>query len=98
MANRRIAKKRKTEQVSAAAELREETVRVAAKKDAETTLCIQYQGWETTAGRVETAVREQWEKEGKDAGKIEKLDIYLKPEEKKAYYVINGLESGSVQL
>lgn len=98
MANRRIAKKRKIEQTAAPAVLEETAVCKGEEKKTVTALCIQYQGWEVTAEQVEAAVTEQWMREGKDAQEIGKLDIYLKPEEKRAYYVVNGLVHGSVQL
>ena len=36
--------------------------------------------------------------DGHKASSVKKLVIYLKPEEGKAYYVINGAENGSVDL
>lgn len=37
-------------------------------------------------------------KSGKKASAVKKLVIYLKPEEGKAYYVINDTENGSIDL
>lgn len=47
---------------------------------------------------IEEKVKAQFVAEGHRAGAIKKLDIYIKPEENAAYYVINEKFSGRVDL
>lgn len=84
-----------------------ETVKKAAakktatkKKEAPKTE-IELQIWDKTVSLtgLEEKVKAQFVAEGHRAGRIQNLEIYAKPEEGKAYYVINdGKFSGSVDL
>ena len=59
---------------------------------------VQFAGKEiVTDGLVET-VKEIWKDAGHRVSSIKSLDIYVKPEESAAYYVINGTETGRVEL
>ena len=57
---------------------------------------------ETDVTKKKPAVKEQivaaYVAEGHRASAIKKLTIYLKPEERKAYYVINEKATGDVDL
>jgi len=59
---------------------------------------IQYAGNEYSLATIEENVKKIWESEGHRASSIKKLDIYIKPEEFAAYYVINGKNAGRIDL
>ena len=72
-----------------------------AKKEtakAETVITIQYQGNEVTVASVEEKVKAAFVAEGHKASTIKSLNIYVKPEEYAAYYVINGEVTGSFAI
>ncbi|MBQ4045739.1 MAG: hypothetical protein II627_04765 [Lachnospiraceae bacterium] len=62
------------------------------------TIFLQYSGKEVCIDTVREAIKEDYEavKEGTDPAKD--LRIYLKPEDNKAYYVINDDYAGEVDL
>lgn len=76
------------------------TVAKAAAKTAEVKpeIIVQYQNNEVEIAKVEERVKAQFVSEGHRAGSIKKLNIYIKPEEYSAYYVINEKFSGRVDL
>ena len=43
-------------------------------------------------------VKAQWTAEGHRVSSIKSLEVYVKPEDNAAYYVINGKENGKVDL
>ena len=77
---------------------RTKTAKKAAKEELKPEVYIQYQGRE---GVVEDAIKkvtEQFVAEGHRASTIKSLQLYLKPEENAAYYVINQKIAGRVDL
>ena len=93
--------------VSAAAEVVEavkETVaakKAAAKKPAVQKveeIYLQAGGQEWNVSDCKERAVAAFAAEGHKASSVKKLVIYLKPEEGKAYYVINDSENGSVEL
>ncbi|MCD7717043.1 MAG: DUF6465 family protein [Lachnospiraceae bacterium] len=71
----------------------------AAKKPLKEEVYLQYAGKEINKDELVKQVKEIWTKELKNRiGDIATITLYLKPEENKAYYVINGEVSGSVDL
>ena len=70
----------------------------APKKDAEATVYVQYQDAEIEPKKVLEQVKTDWVNAGHRASSIKKVDLYIKPEESKAYWVINEKETGSVDL
>ncbi len=70
----------------------------AKKGPAEIRMVMQYQNNDTEIAMIEEKVKAQFVAEGHRAGAIKKLDIYIKPEENAAYYVINEKFSGRVDL
>ncbi len=50
---------------------------------------LQYGAFETTNSDIVNRIKEKYVSEGHRAGNIKNLQIYVKPEEGKAYYVIN---------
>lgn len=48
---------------------------------------------------IVASVKKVWTAEtGKKVGEIETMDLYLKAEEAAVYYVINGTDTGKVEL
>ncbi|MCD8348492.1 MAG: DUF6465 family protein [Lachnospiraceae bacterium] len=71
----------------------------ATKKPLKEEVYLQYAGKEINKDELVKQVKEIWTKEMKNkVGDIATITLYLKPEENKAYYVINGEVSGSVDL
>lgn len=70
----------------------------AAKKGTEVKadVFVQFGGKEFSEEAIMSKVVAAWEAEGKRASAIKKAKLYIKPEDGKAYYVINeGLKNGS---
>ncbi|MCQ2492819.1 MAG: DUF6465 family protein [Lachnospiraceae bacterium] len=65
-----------------------------------TNFFVEFQGKQTLEKDVIAAVKKEWTAEGNKVKDIDTLDIYVKPEEATAYYVINGEDgvSGAVEL
>ena len=70
----------------------------APKKEAEATVYVQYQDAEIEPKKVLEQVKTDWVNAGHRASSIKKVDLHIKPEESKAYWVINEKETGSVDL
>ena len=74
------------------------TRKPAAKKgtDVKADVFVQFGGKEFSEEAVMSKVVAAWEAEGKKASAIKRAKLYIKPEDGKAYYVINeGLKNGS---
>ena len=65
---------------------------------AETVITVQFMGNEVSIASVEEKVKAQFVAEGNKASSIKSLNVYVKPEENAAYYVINGDATGRVDL
>ena len=59
---------------------------------------IQFQGQEAVVADVIEKAKKQFEAEGHRASSIKSIQVYLKPEEYAAYYVINQKHAGRVDL
>ena len=70
----------------------------AVKAVPEEKVYIQFAGRETEAGAITDTVKNMWKEGGHRVSSIKSLEIYVKPEESAAYYVINGKETGRVDL
>lgn len=57
---------------------------------------IQFGGEEWNVAQLKEAARAAYVAEGHRASSIKKLTVYLKPEERMAYYVVNDKVTGSV--
>jgi hypothetical protein len=69
------------------------------KEESKTSVILQFGGQEIDLSNLEERVKAQFVAEGHRAGRINLLNIYAKPEEGKAYYVVNdGKYTGSVDL
>ena len=75
---------------------KEKATKVAPKK--ETVITIQHQGNEISVATIEENVKAAFVADGHKASSIKTLNIYVKPEEYAAYYVINGEYTGRVYL
>lgn len=74
------------------------TRKPAAKKGTEVKadVFVQFGGKEFSKEAIMSKVVAAWEAEGKKASAIKRAKLYIKPEDGKAYYVINeGLKNGS---
>ena len=74
------------------------TAKAAKKEPVKPEIIVQYQNSEVDTAAIEERVKTQFVAEGHKAGFIRKLNIYIKPEEYSAYYVINDRFSGRVDL
>ena len=68
------------------------------KAEVKASLILQYGDNETDISLVEDKVKAQFVAEGHRASTIKTLNIYVKPEDYAAYYVINDKFSGRVDL
>lgn len=68
------------------------------KKEAKTSFYLQYMGKEISTEEITKKVHEAWTASGKSVDEIKTLNVYLKPEEAAAYYVINEETTGKVAI
>lgn len=75
-------------------------VKAAAKKTAlKEEVVLQWYGKEISKDEIMKQVKEIWTKQMKNkVGDMNSITLYLKPEENRAYYVINGDVTGSIEL
>ena len=88
----------KAKAVETKAKAAKKTVKKAVKEILKPEITVQYQNLEVTTETVEERVKAQFAAEGHRVGTIKKLNIYVKPEEYAAYYVINDKFTGRVDL
>ena len=68
------------------------------KAEAVTEVYVQFGGRETTLDSVVAKATDSYVADGHRASSIKKLQVYIKPEESAAYYVINDKNAGKVDL
>ncbi len=68
------------------------------KPELKVEMILQYGNQEADMGKIADKVKAQFVAEGHRAGTIKTLNIYVKPEDYAAYYVINEKFSGKVDL
>ena len=75
-------------------------VKKAAPKKAELaeTVHVQYAGSEWTVSELLEKAKAAYAAEGGDVFALSDVQLYVKPEEQKAYYVMNGGAAGSIDL
>lgn len=61
-------------------------------------MVLQFQGSETTVEEAVEKIKSQFVSEGHRVSTIKDLQVYLKPEESAAYYVINQKFAGRIDL
>ena len=74
------------------------TTKTAKKEESKTEVILEFQGNSSSATEIEKKIKDKFVAEGHRAGCIKTLNIYIKPEDYKAYYVINDKFSGDVDL
>lgn len=68
----------------------------AAKKEIEATVSVQFSGKSYTTEELVTIAKDVWKYDLKQkASDFKSVELYVKPEENQAYYVINGEHTGS---
>lgn len=72
--------------------------RTAKPKGMEVKTILQYSGSEWDLSEIKEKVIASFVSDGHRRGNIKKLTLYLKPEERMAYYVVNDKISGSVNF
>lgn len=80
------------------AETKAKATKKAVKEALKPEITVQFQNLEVTTETVEERVKAQFAADGHRVGTIKKLNIYVKPEEYAAYYVINDKHTGRVDL
>jgi hypothetical protein len=66
--------------------------------NAEETVFLQYGGQEVNVAELRERIIAAYVEAGHRRGRISKLNIYMKPEDQKVYYVINDKTSGSINF
>ncbi len=61
-------------------------------------VCLQYQGKQVEEQEIIAKIKAWWKEQGNKIKDLETLDIYMKPEDGKAYFTINGTISGDISL
>ena len=69
---------------------------MASKKEPEVKVILEFNGKSVNVADVAKAAKDSWSKNHK--GDVKDFNLYLKSEESKAYYVINGDVTGDVDL
>ena len=67
-------------------------------KDIKTSVVVQFAGKEVTEKDLIAAVKKAYTKKGNKAGDIKTIEIYVKPEESAAYYVVNGVGADDYKI
>lgn len=93
------AKRTTAKKTTTKAAAKKTTRRTATKKttmEVKADVFVQFRGMEYSEKQIMEKVVAAWEAEGKKATAIKRAKLYVKPEDGKAYYVINeGLKNGS---
>ncbi len=61
-------------------------------------IVLQFSGREISVNEIKDQIKAAWVEQGHRAASIKKLEVYIKPEEFAAYYVINEKNSGKIDL
>ncbi len=96
-----VKEEKAAEKVEKKAEkVEKKTEKKAAAKPAqkEEEIFVQFGSEEWNVAQLKQAAQDAYVAEGHRASTIKKLSVYIKPEEHKAYYVINEKITGSVDL
>ena len=89
----------KTEEVKEVkkAPAKKTTAKKAVKKEVKTSVLVQFGGQEAAIETLVENAKKAYEAEGNNVADITDIQIYVKPEEYAAYYVINGV-AGRINL
>ena len=67
-------------------------------KDIKTSVVVQFAGKEVAEKDLIAAVKKAYTKKGNKVGDIKTIEIYVKPEESAAYYVVNGIGADDYKI
>lgn len=67
-------------------------------KDIKTSVVVQFAGKEVAEKDLIAAVKKAYTKKGNKVGDIKTIEIYVKPEENAAYYVVNGVGADDYKI
>ncbi len=88
------AESKKVSKTAAKKAPKKTTVKKATAKKAETKIYVQYMGQEFDQQEiVERIITKYMQESGRARSSIKSLDVYIKPEDQTAYYVLNGQDS-----
>ena len=65
---------------------------------AKTSLFVEYNGNKVEEKDLIAAVKKAYTKKGNKVGDIKTIEIYVKPEESAAYYVVNGVGADDYKI
>ena len=89
----------KTEAKKTSPAVKKTTTRTRKPAAVKETISIQFAGKEYTTEQLVKIAKDIWEFDlKKDPAAFAEVQLYVKPEEAKAYYVINGTETGSFNI
>lgn len=89
----------KTEAKKTSPAVKKTTTRTRKPAAVKETISIQFAGKEYTTEQLVKIAKDIWEFDlKKDPADFAEVQLYVKPEEAKAYYVINGTETGSFNI
>ena len=98
-AKKATAKKAETKTTAAKTAAKKTTTTRTRKAAVKETISIQFAGREYTTEQLVKSAKDVWEFDlKKDPADVKEIQLYVKPEEAKAYFVINGEESGSFEI
>lgn len=95
------AKKTATKKTTKATEEKKETKKKTTTKKVDKTVVFEFHGVQTSIDveAYEEKVKEIWLNDWKRTAKdLKTIDLYIKPEDGKVYFVINGAEHGAIDL
>lgn len=98
---KKAAEKKEVVEKKEVAEKKAPAKKAPAKKaaaKAETVITLEFGDYSAIMATVEEKVKAQYVAEGHKASSIKTLNIYVKPFENSAYYVVNGDVTGRVDL
>ena len=88
------AESKKVSKTAAKKAPKKTTVKKDTAKKAETKIYVQYMGQEFDQQEiVERIITKYMQESGRARSSIKSLDVYIKPEDQTAYYVLNGQDS-----
>lgn len=65
-------------------------------KAASVKIIVEYAGNQTDADMLAETAKADWAANGHELLKLKSCELYIKPEEKTCYYVINGVDTGKI--
>ena len=72
-------------------------VRKPATKEIKTNVVLQYADYNISYDTIVENAQKSWKSQGKRAA-VKSMDLYVKPEESRVYFVVNGKDTGDCEL